>query len=130
MPTFDAQELDQLFFSPLFHARNRIRFAMDDRFKPVGITHATWCALNFLRQDDGFFQKHLAKAMAIEGPGPVRLLDNLANKSLIERRSDPTGPAPTLHPWLRPRCFSTDLAGGSMTDQATSISLMRGFQQR
>lgn len=84
-----TQELDQQFVSLLFHARNRIRFAMDDRFRPMGITDATWRTLYFLRQDDGVSQKHLAKTMAIEGPSLVRLLDSLASKGLIERRSDP-----------------------------------------
>jgi len=83
------QELDQQFVALLFHARNRVRFAMDDRFKPMGITDATWRTLFFLRQEDGVSQTHLAKTMAIEGPSLVRLLDNLAKKNLIERRNDP-----------------------------------------
>lgn len=90
MPKLPAQEIDQQFVSLLFHARNRIRFAMDDRFKPMGITDATWRTLYYLRQEDGVSQTHLAKAMAIEGPSLVRLLDNLAKKDLIERRNDAT----------------------------------------
>jgi MarR family transcriptional regulator for hemolysin len=83
------KELDQQFVSLLFHARTRIRFAMDDRFKPMGITDATWRTLFFLRQEDGVSQKHLAKTMAIEGPSLVRLLDSLSDKGLVERRNDP-----------------------------------------
>ncbi len=80
----------QVFVSLLFNARNRLRFAMDDEFKPMGITDATWRTLYFLRQEgDGVQQKELARVMSIEGPSLVRLLDNLAEKQLIERRTDP-----------------------------------------
>ena len=35
-------------------------------------------------------QKELARTMGIEGPSLVRLLDNLSEKKLIERRADPS----------------------------------------
>tara|TARA_R110002072_G_scaffold59158_1_gene150695 strand:- start:35678 stop:36118 length:441 start_codon:yes stop_codon:yes gene_type:complete len=82
--------LDQRFVALLFNTRNRIRFAMDDRFKPMGITDATWRTLYFLRQGDGISQKELALTMGIEGPSLVRLLDQLASKGFIERRIDGT----------------------------------------
>jgi len=82
------QDLDQRFVALLFNTRNRIRFAMDDRFKPMGITDATWRTLYFLRQDDGVSQKQLAMTMGIEGPSLVRLLDQLEAKGFIERRTD------------------------------------------
>ena len=64
---------------------------MDDKFKPIGITDATWRTLYFLRQEgNGLQQKELARTMGIESPSLVRLLDNLADKALIERRTDPT----------------------------------------
>lgn len=71
----------------LFNARNRIRFAMDEAFRPLGITDATWRTLFFLEQaGSGVSQKQLAETMGIEGPSLVRLLDNLEARQLIERR--------------------------------------------
>ena len=76
----------ELFVSQLFHARNRIRFAMDEAFKPAGITDATWRTLFYLEQcGDAVAQKHLAEVMGIEGPSLVRLLDSLESKDLIKR---------------------------------------------
>lgn len=88
MPKATSQDLDQRFVALLFNTRNRIRFAMDDRFKPLGVTDATWRTLFFLRQDDGASQKQLALTMGIEGPSLVRLLDQLETKGFIERRTD------------------------------------------
>ena len=86
-----STDIKQQFVSNLFNARNRVRFAMDDKFKPIGITDATWRTLYFLRQEgNGLQQKELARTMGIESPSLVRLLDNLADKSLIERRTDPS----------------------------------------
>lgn len=85
-----VKDLNQTFTALLFNARNRIRFAFDDKFKPLDITDATWRTLYFLRQSgDGVQQKVLANTMGIEGPSLVRLLDNLSEKGFIERRSDP-----------------------------------------
>ena len=84
------KERNQAFVALLFNSRNWIRFAIDDKFKPLGITDATWRTLYFLRQEgNGVQQKLLANAMGIEGPSLVRLLDNLAGKGFIERRTDP-----------------------------------------
>ena len=84
------KNLNQRFTALLFNTRNRIRFAFDDKFKPLDITDATWRTLYFLRQEgDGVQQKELANAMGIEGPSLVRLLDNLSEKGFIERKSDP-----------------------------------------
>ena len=77
----------QQFFVALFNIRNRIRFAMDEAFRPLGITDATWRTLFYLEQTgNGVLQKELANVMGIEGPSLVRLLDNLEAKQLIERR--------------------------------------------
>ncbi|MEX2326817.1 MAG: MarR family transcriptional regulator, partial [Pseudomonadales bacterium] len=68
----------QQFVISLFNVRNRVRFAMDDAFRPMGITDATWRTLFYLEQTgDGVFQKDLATVMGIEGPSLVRLLDSL-----------------------------------------------------
>ncbi len=81
-------DLKQDFMSSLFNTRNRVRFAMDDQFRPIGITDATWRTLFYLNQTgDGVQQKQLARTMGIEGPSLVRLLDNLEAKKFIERKS-------------------------------------------
>lgn len=79
------------FVVTLFNARNRIRFAMDEAFKPLGITDATWRTLFYLEQTgDGVAQKELAEVMGIEGPSLVRLLDSLESRDLVERRPNVT----------------------------------------
>lgn len=78
------------FFSRLFMTRNRIRFLLDDHFRPMGLTDATWRTLFYLDQTgNGVLQKELATIMGIEGPTLVRLLDNLEARNLIERRPSP-----------------------------------------
>lgn len=80
--------LKQEFTASLFNVRNRVRFAMDDQLKPLGVTDATWRTLFYLQQaGDGVQQKELARVMGIEGPSLVRLLDNLEAKNLITRKS-------------------------------------------
>ena len=85
------EPLGQQLVASLFSARNRIRFAMDDACRPLGVTDATWRTLFYLDQTgDGVSQKELANVMGIEGPSLVRLLDSLESKSLIERRPNPS----------------------------------------
>ena len=79
--------LSQQFVIALFNTRNRLRFAMDEAFRPLGITDATWRTLFYLEQTGGgVLQKELAEVMGIEQPSLVRLLDSLEAKQLIERR--------------------------------------------
>lgn len=78
------------FFSRLFMTRNRIRFVLDDHFRPMGLTDATWRTLFYLDQSgNGVLQKELATTMGIEGPTLVRLLDSLEARNLVERRPSP-----------------------------------------
>ena len=89
----------QQFFVAIFNIRNRFRLAMDEAFRPLGITDATWRTLFYLEQTgNGVLQKELADVMGIEGPSLVRLLDNLEAKHLIERRpSEADRRAKTVH---------------------------------
>jgi MarR family transcriptional regulator for hemolysin len=83
----DLNTLSIEFVAKLFMARTRFRLAMDDRFKPLGVTDAAWRTLFYLEQiGDGVLQKDLARVMGIESAGLVRLLDNLESKALVERR--------------------------------------------
>jgi len=65
-----------------------VRFAMDEAFRPLGVTDATWRTLFYLEQTgSGVLQRELAAVMGIEGPSLVRLLDSLEAKDLIERKT-------------------------------------------
>jgi len=76
------------FLITLFNTRNRVRFAMDEAFRPLGVTDATWRTLFYLEQTgSGVLQRELAAVMGIEGPSLVRLLDSLEAKKLIERKT-------------------------------------------
>lgn len=86
-----SQSPRESFFVTLFNTRNRLRFLMDDAFRPLGITDATWRTLFYLEQTgSGVSQKQLADVMGIEGPSLVRLLDSLQSHDLIERRPSET----------------------------------------
>lgn len=117
------RDIDQHFVQLLFNARNRIRFAMDDSFRPLGITDATWRALYFLRQGDGVSQKVLAKTMGIEGPSLVRLLDSLESKDFIQRRVDPTDRrSKTIHLTGHAHALLADLDEVSKTVRAEILA--------
>src|SRR4029077_15207961 len=65
----------------------RLRQAVDAELQAFGLTEATWRPLAYVgRLGGGGRQKELATAPGIEGPSLVRLLDNLAQRGLIERR--------------------------------------------
>src|ERR1700754_750304 len=67
----------------------RLRQAVDAELRAYGLTDATWRPLAYVgRLGGGVRQKELATALAIEGPSLVRLLDNLEQRGLIERRED------------------------------------------
>lgn len=89
----------QQFLVTLFSIRNRVRLAMDEAFRPLGVTDATWRTLFYLeRTGNGVLQKELAEIMGIEGPSLVRLLDSLEAKQLIVRRpSQADRRAKTVH---------------------------------
>lgn len=63
------------------------RKMLDERLKDLGVTQARWSTLVALhRGGEGVTQRELAELMAIENPTLVRLLDNLEENALIERR--------------------------------------------
>jgi MarR family transcriptional regulator for hemolysin len=68
----------------------RLRRTVDTELSAFGLTDATWRPLYHLgRMGNGVRQKDLARALSIEGPSLVRLLDNLERAGLIARREDP-----------------------------------------
>jgi MarR family transcriptional regulator for hemolysin len=67
----------------------RWRQELDRRLAAVGLTDATWAPLIHLQESgDGISQKDLAALVGIDGSSLVRLLDMLAERRLIERRTD------------------------------------------
>src|SRR5438132_9609715 len=69
----------------------RLRQAVDAELHTFGLTDATWRPLAYVgRLGGGVRQKRLATALRIEGPSPVRLLDSLERRGLIERREAET----------------------------------------
>lgn len=59
---------------------------MDQRLKPIGLTHAKAVVLLYLASLGGQLQRDLATEIGIEGPTLVRLLDSLEELGLVERR--------------------------------------------
>lgn len=116
-----AEERRVAFITRLFLARNRYRFAMDDQFKPLGITDATWRTLFYLEQTgDGVLQKDLARVMGIESPGLVRLLDTLEAKDLLIRKpavNDRRGKTVHLTPQATALLAELHLSAAQVRDQ-------------
>lgn len=67
-----------------------MREAIDLRLAPMGLSHAQWRPLICLYAHDGpMTQTQLARALGLESPTVVRLLDRLTDKDWIVRRSCP-----------------------------------------
>lgn len=67
----------------------RWRRALDQRLAAIGLSDASWAPLVHLAElGDGLCQKDLALAVGIDGSSLVRLLDLLAARGLVERRTD------------------------------------------
>jgi MarR family transcriptional regulator for hemolysin len=80
--------LSQEFGLKLVEMAHRWRRVLDERLRPSGLSQASWRTLfHTARMGGGILQKDLAIAIGIEGPSLVRLLDNLEQDGLIERRA-------------------------------------------
>ncbi|MHB8471754.1 MAG: MarR family transcriptional regulator [Gammaproteobacteria bacterium] len=75
------------------------RGLLDERLRPLGLSHARWMVLLHLsRRGDGVVQKALAEWLGIEGPTLVRQLDRMAADGWLERReSGDDRRAKTIH---------------------------------
>jgi len=75
------------------------RRVVDDRLAEHRISDARALPVLYIaRAGDGLRQGELADLMGIEGPSLVRLLDQLCEAGLVQRRPDPVdGRAKTLH---------------------------------
>ncbi|HTR16636.1 MAG TPA: MarR family transcriptional regulator [Acetobacteraceae bacterium] len=78
------------FGTRLYRLAQAWRRELDASLRQFELTDATWRPLLYLgRLGDGLRQTDLARALDIEGPSLVRLLDNLERQGLIERSDDP-----------------------------------------
>ncbi|MCK9241100.1 MarR family transcriptional regulator [Desulfocurvus sp.] len=84
--------------TPIFktHAMNMILFvrelrqAMDDMFRPYGMSSSRWMALAILKDAlEPMSQKELALRMDIEGATLVRIIDALERDGWVRRRVSP-----------------------------------------
>lgn len=82
-----------------------MRSTIDARLEPMGLSHALWRPLLALHGTDGpMTQTELARALGLESPTLVRLLDRLTEKGWIERRSCP-GDRRAYHVALTPHAL-------------------------
>lgn len=85
--TMEESSPRELFGFKLVHLARCWRMRLDQQLKHTGITQSKWNALVYLtRGGSGLLQKDLARFIGIEGPTLVRLLDDLQQQGLIERR--------------------------------------------
>lgn len=68
----------------------RWRRTLDARLGEAGLTDATWAPLVHLHESgDGISQKTLAALAGLDASSLVRLIDILADRGMVERRTDP-----------------------------------------
>src|SRR5712675_3007153 len=76
-------------FGPLLHGTARAwRLKLDERLKPMGLSHAKWrTVLHLSLAGDALTQAEIAERLGIEQPSLVTLLHRLENEGWIIRRS-------------------------------------------
>ncbi len=96
------------FGSLLGHAYRQWRRAADLQLRPFNLTEATWLPLVHIgRAPAPPRQKDLAASMSVDGSAVVRLLDNLEEAGLIQRRAAETDRrAKTIHLTARGRAIA------------------------
>lgn len=95
----DRNQLQLSVGSKLVKLARVYRREIDRRLSGLGVSDATAIAVMLIgRLGAGVRQVAIAEEMGVEGPSLVRLLDQLAQTGLIERRDDPTDRrAKTVH---------------------------------
>jgi MarR family transcriptional regulator for hemolysin len=90
-PSTADSRIQEEFGFVLIRLARRWRMRLDRQMKIEGLTESQWNTLVYLsREGNGKLQKDLASSIGIEGPTLVRLLDNLEEKGLVERRASAT----------------------------------------
>jgi MarR family transcriptional regulator for hemolysin len=72
------------------------RKRFEQRAKHIGLTRAQWQTIVYLSRCEGIHQKALAELLEISPISVMRVLDNLAERGLIERRPHETDRRITL----------------------------------
>jgi DNA-binding MarR family transcriptional regulator len=82
-----TQSSDLLFL--LHDVARLLRHESDRRAAACGMTRAQWMLLFWLERRQGLSQKELAEMLEVEPITVVRLVDQLQQRGMVERRSDP-----------------------------------------
>jgi MarR family transcriptional regulator for hemolysin len=89
MDELSSDERHQFAFEVAVVAR-RWRTRLDERLKDLGMSQARWVALHWLGLfPEGLSQTVLAERTAVEAPTLIRVVDQLEQQGLIERRAEP-----------------------------------------
>ena len=81
--------------------------------------------LHIARAGGGMRQGVLAEEVGVEGPSMVRILDQLCQTGLVERRDDPTDKrAKTLHLTAEGQALATDVEGAIQVVRAQMLALV------
>ncbi|MEK6637324.1 MAG: MarR family transcriptional regulator [Pseudomonadota bacterium] len=86
-----------------------MRRSFDQRARSIGVTRAQWRVLTMLMRHEGINQGGLADLIEVEPITLCRMIDRLAEASLVERRPDPND----RRVW---RLFLTDKARALLND--------------
>lgn len=93
-------------------------------FKPFGLTPPQAFMLRAVMTQPGLLHRELADALTITRPTATRLLDGLAQKQLVERRSSgEDGREQTIYPTAKALGIKSDLneASGAVTRKLKSL---------
>ena len=66
-----------------------LRSLVEQRLKPYGMTRAQFATLGKLERQPGLTQTEMAEMLEVQPIAMVRLIDQLSDEGLIERRADP-----------------------------------------
>jgi DNA-binding MarR family transcriptional regulator len=86
-----------------------MRRSFDQRARSIGVTRAQWRVLTMLVRNEGINQGGLADLIEVEPITLCRMVDRLAEASLVERRPDPND----RRVW---RLFMTEKARALLSD--------------
>lgn len=82
------EALQQMPVAQVGRVHRRLRYRLDARLEPYGITSAQWGLLARLGEEDGLSQATLQHHMAIEGATCTQLLQRLEREGWIIRTCD------------------------------------------
>jgi len=87
-PSYERKESLNFLLSVAFRVTHN---ALQQRFniENIGITVDMWLVLNSLHQKDGQNQQQISADIQKDKSSVTRILDNLAKRTMIERRDDP-----------------------------------------